>query len=514
MSIDSLRSGAIRICFDPSLNEYPNKCRILVEGQMLDTGSAESGELIKIPSLRDTDDLFGEGSIIAEGLRTAFGCCPQQAMEFYALPHKDADVGAVAKAVYTVEFSVTAPDTAATSDGRVDFFMVDSKYNTSMRVTEGMTPTEIAAAQVLEWNGTPGFPFVASSTAGTVTLTAKNAGSVGNCASPIFNWHHRRDYAPQGIDVEIIQTTPGTNAGAGGFTPPDYAAILGECCYCCIAMLYDNNDWQDAMIAYIKDAWSCEKPQCFGHGYTYNSGTLGQIMSSDTNSPEVSRIAQCCDDPITGWQKVAAYASQSCCSTVDNPETSIQGPNFGVLSCLHQPESCFQCFTFDEQQLLEATGFVVTVPVQGGTGSMTSPMIVNDVTNNRYDVETGRLNATWWNVNSRRLAAATADTAAIELGKVVGLGLFTKNTSIPSGIRGTNPKLILGQFRAWAKSQVGILFSEFENIDQDIKLQTDFERAPKCQGIPGKLWIDFTYRPPVRISGIIINAKPALLSNC
>ena len=47
MSIDSLRSGAIRICFDPSLNAYPNKCRILLEGQMLDTGTAADGVPIK-----------------------------------------------------------------------------------------------------------------------------------------------------------------------------------------------------------------------------------------------------------------------------------------------------------------------------------------------------------------------------------------------------------------------------------------------------------------------------------
>ena len=95
MSIDSLRSGAIRICFDPSLNAYPSKCRILLEGQMLDTGTAEPDELIKIPSLRDVDLLFGEGSIIAEGLKTGFGCCPNQAMEFYALPRDDASaVGA------------------------------------------------------------------------------------------------------------------------------------------------------------------------------------------------------------------------------------------------------------------------------------------------------------------------------------------------------------------------------------------------------------------------------------
>jgi hypothetical protein len=267
------------------------------------------------------------------------------------------------------------------------------------------------------------------------------------------------------------------------------------------------------MIAYIASAWDCSKPQCFGHGYTYNYGTLGQVLASDTNSAEVSRIAHCYADPVAGWQKAAAYAAHSCCATIDHPEMNIQGPNFGVLGCLIQPESCFQCFTFEEQQLLQESGFVVTIPLQGGTGLMTSPMVVNDVTNNRYD-ERGRFNATWWAVSSRRLAAATADQAALQLGRFLGLGLYTKNTTIPAGVRGTNPKLILGAFRTWAKSQIGILFSEFEDIDKDIKLMTDFEVAPKCQGLPGKLWIDFIYRPPVRISNIIINAKPSLLTNC
>jgi phage tail sheath gpL-like len=505
MSIDSLRSGAIRICFDPSLNAYRNKCRILIEGQMLDSGTAIDGALIKIPSLRDVDQLFGYGSIIAEGLKSAFLCCANNAMEFYALPHKDDSVGAVGTAVYTLTF--TGP---ATSDGRIDIFMADGRYNTSTRVREGMTADEIAAAVNVNIMAEPGFMYNSSVAAGVITLESKNKGTVGNGLNIIYNWHQRRDYAPKGVTMAVAQTMNGTNAP---FTVPNYQAILGECCYCCIGMLYDHDIWQDAMIEYIASAWSCDKPQCFGHGYTYNQGSFGQILAADTNSAEVSRIAQCTTDPIMGWLKAAAYAAHSCCVTVDNPETSVQGPDFGVLTCLRQPESCFQCFTFDEQQLLQATGFVVTVPLQGGTGAMTQPMIVNDVTNNRYD-ENGRLNATWWNVNSRRLAAATADQAAIELGKVLGLGLFTKNTTVPAGIRGTNPRMILGQFRAWAKSQIGRLFSEFDNIDKDIILRTDFEVAPKCQGIPGKLWIDFTYRPPVRISNIIINAKPALLSNC
>jgi phage tail sheath gpL-like len=127
MSIDSLRSGAIRICFDPSLNVYPSRCRILLEGQMLDTGTAIEDQLLKIPALRDVDKLFGEGSILSEGLKTAFACCPTSAMEFFALPRKDADVGATVAAKYTI--TVTGP---ATSDGRVDLYVGDAR-NTSTR---------------------------------------------------------------------------------------------------------------------------------------------------------------------------------------------------------------------------------------------------------------------------------------------------------------------------------------------------------------------------------------------
>ena len=117
---------------------------------------------------------------------------------------------------------------------------------------------------------------------------------------------------------------------AGAAAPLDYFSVLGECCYCCIAMLYDNPDWQDAMIAYIKDAWSCEKPQCFGHGYTYNYGSLGQILATDTNSAEVSRLAVCTTDPVVGWLKAAAYAAQSCCSVV-GIQGGRSGPDFSLF---------------------------------------------------------------------------------------------------------------------------------------------------------------------------------------
>ena len=311
--------------------------------------------------------------------------------------------------------------------------------------------------------------------------------------------------------MTVTQIDVGANTAA---PLPDYAAILGECCYCCIGMLYDDKVRQDAMIEYIASAWSCLKPQCFGHGYTYNSGTLGQILASDTNSAEVCRLAHLRrrSEPGLaqggGLHHAVLLLDRGQSGDVDpGPELRRtvlrQAPGNLVSNASRSTSSSF----------CRRPGFVVTVPLTGGTGHLTSPMIVNDTTNNRYD-DNGRLNATWWNTNSRRLAAATADSAAIALNQVIGLALFTKNTQIPKGIRGTNPKLILGAFRTWAKSQIGILFSEFDNIDQDIQLKTDFEVAPKCQGLPGKLWLDFVYRPPVRISNIIVNAKPAMLSNC
>ena len=107
----------------------------------------------------------------------------------------------------------------------------------------------------------------------------------------------------------------------------------------------------------------------------------------------------------------------------------------------NQPEACFQCFTFDEQQLLQEGGFVVIVPLQGGTGSMTSPMIVNDVTNNRYDdnvpLHRHMVDPTVPPHPQRQLRTRLRLS-------IQSLGLNPDTENIPirlAGVRGTNPKL-------------------------------------------------------------------------
>lgn len=506
MALDALRDGYVRLCFDPSLNVVGDRCRVVLEGQYYDPGegcTVTPDVLRKITSLRDVDCLFGAGSILAESLKVAFDCCPGGVVEIYALPRLDA-VGSVA-AQYTMTF--TGP---ATTDGRIDLFWGEARYNISVRVREGDTATDIAADVLAAYNQVPGFPFTIVQAAGVLTFTARSKGTAMNCfADARYNWHNRNNYAPQGVTYAFAQTV----VGATNPAPLDYAAVLGECCVCCYGVLSDDEVWQEGVIDYFNDAWSCDKPQCFGHSYMYNSGTLGQILAADTNSEVATRLAQCCDDPNFGWMKVAAYATLSCCATVDNPEISIQGPQYGILSCVRHPEACTQCWTFDEQEQLRETGFVVTVPLRGGEGALTSPMVTNDITNNRFDAD-GRENLTFRDVSSRRLAKMTAELFAAELQKYNGLGLYTKNTDIREGVRGTNPRLILGGLRAWAKSQVGILFSEFDDLDKDLTLQTDFQVAPRCLGTPGLIHVNMVYRPPVRLTRVIVNMAPKLLDNC
>ena len=502
MAQDVLADGFVRLCIDTSLNVYGEGCRVLVEGQM-DTavGTATPDTLVRVQTSRDVETQFGPGSVLAETLALMFET-GASAIDIYAIPRAD-PAGATA-AVYTT--TITGP---ATSDGRIEVFMLDGRYAIDFRVANGATAINIAASFVAEVP--TDFPYAAVDNGdGTITWTAKSGvrGTVGNFMSFRWNWRGLQTYPPTGVTMTHVLTT----AGTGDLTGVDYS-ILGQCCYSCVALLSSSEAAQEALQAYLDGAWSCDSPQCFGHGYTYNDGTLGQILARGTNAATLSRVAVNNKTMSPPWFLVGAYAALSCASTCDAPELSVQGQNYGVLEKLNIPESCVEMWTFDEVTQLKTAGFVVTGPLAGGTGSYTSPYVYNDVTNWLYD-EKGRPNATFRDVNSRRLATATAIAIATQAQTYSGLGLFTKNTTIKAGVFGTNPRLMLADIRAWAKDNIGVLFSEFDDINSDITLKTDFDVAAKCQGKPGKLHLNFRYQPPVRVEDMTVNMVPKLLSNC
>lgn len=502
MAQDLLTDGFVQLCIDPSLNFYDGKCRVLVEGQYKDPAAGcvvVPDVIVPVTSLRNVDCMFGAGSVLAESLKKIFCECPNN-IQVFALPRTDLLAGIAA--VYTL--TVTGP---ATSDGRLELFFMDGDYSIDIFIAQGQTATQMAASIVAALPDN--FPYTAVPAVGVITFTAKNKGEVGNYLTFAQNWRNRQNYGPTGVVLVMAHPTP----GSGNPVPLNYANVLGTCCYNCVAVLTGDEPTQTAWADYLATQWACDTPQCFGHAYTYVSGTLGQVLARFDNSSEMSRIAHCVGETGVPWLEAAAYAAKSCCIACTNPELSIQGQNYGVLSCLRIPSTCNSCWTYDEQQQLRENNFVVLGPLQGGSGAYTSPYIFNDVTQRLYD-DLGRLNSTFWDTNSTRLISATALAIAEFLQTFNGLGLFTKNTTIRQGIFGTNPRLMLASIRAWAKTQIGILFSEFQNIDNDIQLKTDFEIAPACQGNPNKLHLFFKYQPPVRVGVIRTVLQPKILDNC
>lgn len=504
MAQDVLADGFVKLCISTEANWYGSGCRVLVEGQMLTAGSATPNKTIEVTGTRFIDSMFGAGSPLAESLKVVFCTCPSN-VKVFALPRSDNAAGVAA--VYGLTF--TGP---ATSDGRVTLFWGNSTYNIDFRVREGDTAANIATLFVAEVPSD--FPFTAATsteTPGVVTLIAKNKGTVGNGLNAIYNWADRLNYAPSGVGITLAQMT----VGSGDPLPAtiNYKTELGNCCYSCYILASGNTDWQELLRDHIRDSWDCAKPQCFGHAYTYNTGTLGQVLSAGDNSAELSRLAVHVNDPVFPYLTAAAYGAASCCIGCTNPEINIQGPTNGILSCIRRPQTCDVEWTWDEVEQLRDNAFVTFGPSNVGSGSLTNLYVFNDVTNYLYD-ENGRENATFRDVSSRRLATSTAISLAEHLQTTNGLSLFTKNTNIRTGVFGTNPRLMLANIRAWAKSQVGVLFSEFSNINEDIQLLTDFEVQPECLGKPGVLHLNMLYRPPTRINSVNVNLVPKMLDNC
>jgi len=502
MPQDVLSDGFVQLCIDPSLNFYDGKCRVLVEGQFYDPGegcTVVADQIVPVTSLRDVDCRFGAGSVLAESLKKIFCECPKN-IEVHALPREDPAAGVAA--VY--DLTITGP---ATSAGLIDLYLFEGDYSVALTIDSGDAVADIAAKLIAALPAN--FPYTTAATATGVTFTARNDGEVGNYLTMVFNWRNRQGVTPAGVTMSLAQTTP----GSGDLPVLDLPSVLGVCCYSCIAVLSGDNAQHENWERYLKTQWDCDGPQCFGHAYTYAPGTPAQVLSRFHNSAEISKIAHCPGDTAPPWFKVAAYAAKSCCTACDNPELSIQGRNYGVLTCIRVPGTCTSCYSYDEQLLLRENNFVVTGPLQAGAGQYTSPYIFNDVTNNLYD-NLGRRNATFWDVSSKRLIAKTAIEIAAHLQTYNGLGLFTKNTTIKEGVFGTNPRLIHAGVRAWAKDQVGTLFSEFDDIDNDIQVKTDFEVASNCQGNPNHLHLLFRYRQPSRVDRIITTLQPDLLDNC
>jgi len=510
MSIDSLRDGFVTLCLNTSLNYYRGACQIVAEGQYIPpaTGGPTPDVPMIINSVNDCDILFGPGSILSESLKKMF-LTAAQGVQISAIPRADAE-GAIA-AVYT--FTITG---TATSPGVFPLFMLDQEYSIEFAVSIGDTAEIIAANLVaaLPYN----FPYSAVATGGVVVFTALNAGTCGNYLTPIYNWAGLQNYTPLGITVACVRTVAGSIDPA----PIDYEAAIGGCCYSVYVLLGSDPKWQLAMEQWIRAQWSCNvpsgangaAPQCFGQGYTYNVGSLGQVLAGGDNAEVFNRLAYPVNDANPPWLLVAAYGALTALSACVSPELAIQGPVDGVLNAITRPTNCSEPWSYSARLVLAAAGFVVWGPLTNAASQLTYPYIYNDITNSLTDT-LGRPNATWTSTTTRRWAASFSDQLAQFLdGSFNGLSAFSDGTQIKPGIFGTTMNMMRAKIIAWLNGVSGSLISALQNTDTQVILTSSLDTSPPCQGIPGNYELQLTVQPGVRINNIATTILPQLLTNC
>lgn len=501
MAQDSLADGFVRLCISTEANWYGALPRMVVEAQSTNLAGVAYDKLYTINSILDVDALFTPGTVLYESLVMALKR-NGNLYQIVAIPRADPTSGV--KAEYTLPF--TGP---ATSDGTITLFAGNSGYDIEIPVVSGDTATTIAANAAALYSAN--FPYAVTAATGTLTYVAKNKGTVLNNLNIVVNWKGYRGVMPTGVTVgPLTQSVAGTLAPL----PSDYSTLFGECCASVYVLCSDNIAWQRKLRDWIRSGWDCSKPQCFGEGYTYRFGTTGSIIATFDNSAELSVLAACAGQVEFEWLKAVEYGGLSAATkALGHPERIVQGPVSGLLENIKIPASCSRCWSFAQYQLLQANGFVTTGPSTQGTGTLMSPYVYNDVTEWLYD-ERNRPNVTFRDVSSRRLATTTAIEIAEFLQRYNGLSVYYKNTKVPQGVFGTNKNLMLADIRAWTKTQVGTLFGEFDDIQKDVLLTSDFETSPPCQGVPGKFALRVKYRQPVRIREIDASLVPQLLDNC
>ena len=204
---------------DISLNIVPavttvanTEQKVLFIGQKTAAGTATAGTLVTdIQNDNSWDTLFGERSMLAQGLRAARKLNPS--VRFDVIPLDDPTTGN-APAVATVVFSGTA-----TEDGTLTFY-VSSRKNHSyvVSVVSGDDATAIGAKLETQIDLDDKVPATAAHATGTVTLTAANEGVEGN-STPL---------AYTGSVAGVTVTLNAFASGSGTVDTSGVAALIAD----------------------------------------------------------------------------------------------------------------------------------------------------------------------------------------------------------------------------------------------------------------------------------------------
>ena len=314
---------------------------VMLIGQKLDSGSEPALTPTVLVSPEQAGALFGLGSQIHTMATALFANVRN--VEVRAIAQEDPPGSSQATSTVTITGEVT-------SNGSVFLYVGGSRYVAN--VSNGDSATAVAASIVAAIASDPGAVVTAANVAGVVTLTVKNAGSLGNSIDVRLNYNEG-ERTTGGIEVALT-------AMAGGAGEPDYDAlwdplsneaaniyVLGNTSQANLTSLDTELDSQFGPISQKGVVAFCGR-----------DATHAELLSlGDSQNSRHLSIVGVENSLSTEWAWAAAFAAQVATNGRIDPARPFQTlPLRGIV-----PPPAADAFTFTERDLLLHDGITTWV---------------------------------------------------------------------------------------------------------------------------------------------------------
>ncbi|MCW5737364.1 MAG: phage tail sheath subtilisin-like domain-containing protein [Enhydrobacter sp.] len=328
--------------------------RILLIGQKLAAGTATANVPIPVVSVADAKAQFGVGSQLADmvdavRLVDPFGL-------IWAVPV--ADAGGAVKATGTIVVSA-----APTAPGVIPLYVAGVAVPVPVAGTETTTTTGDAIAAAI--NANADLPVTAANVTGTVTLTARNAGTLGSDIDLRYAW-----LGSAGGEALPDSYVGAITAMASGATDPNITtalAALGDQTFDFIVMPYTDATNLAAIKAAMAQVgngrWAYNR-MVWGHAFTARRGSVSSLVTFglSQNDPHTTVLGYSLS-PTPVWRWAAGQVAAAAIVLRNDPARPVQG--IAVPGLLSPPPGAGR-FTQGERNTLLYSGIsTFTVAADG-----------------------------------------------------------------------------------------------------------------------------------------------------
>lgn len=352
----NLRLPGVFIEVDPSkAGRTDDPGRILLVGQKLAAGTAVANVPVPVTSVADAKAQFGVGSMLA-GMMDAVRLADPFGL-IWALPL--ADAGGAVKAAGTI--TVTAAPTAA---GVIPLYVAGISVPVPVTGAETINATATAIAAAV--NANADLPVTAAAVADVVTLTARQAGTLGNDIDLRYAWlgNAGGEAMPASYAGAIV-------AMAAGATDPNITvgmAALGDQTFDFIASPYTDATNLAAAKAAMNDGtgrWAFNR-MVWGHVFSARRATVSAAATFGLtqNDPHFSVLAFSLS-PSPVWRWTASYAGAAAVVLRNDPARPVQ--TIEIPGVLAPPLGSAGQFTMSERQTLLYAGISTFTAAPDGT---------------------------------------------------------------------------------------------------------------------------------------------------